>query len=423
MTRNLFLLCGVWACLAVGRRGVADETVADLKSDVLELVDELDGPTLRQRKAAEKGLLELGAKALKFLPEQGPDLSAEAVERLGRVRQALLAEKTKRQIDQGAIRLGEVTNLGEALEEISRVSGVEFEHQADASTPVSPVAAPLSFWHALDLVLDETNQGIDFYGSDTNVLNLVRRDPDSPSRADAAAYAGVYRIEPMSVTARRVLKQPQLSSLNVSVQLSWEPRLTPIGLTVPIAELVGRLDDGELLQPQASGDTIDISTSGDLAFAEFYLPMLLPAGSPKSIESLTGTIKALLPGKRQLFELELSEIAPSEKIEAMTVTIEDVRKIGSLHAVRVGVALEDPDRSLESHRQWLFQNDVFVRLKDGSRADHFSSELYRQTGDGIGISFQFDLGESTQGATLVYQSPTSVVVNEVPFVIQGIMLP
>ncbi len=288
---------------------------------------------------------------------------------------------------------------------------------------MEPVEAPLSFWHAIDRVLDQTNLDINFYGGDRGTLQLVARNPDRPSRVDSAAYAGVYRIEPTSVTSRRSLNQPSLSGLNVSVEISWEPRLTPIGLSIPIAQLTGRLDDEAALSPQESGETIDVATNSDIAFSEFYLPMKLPAGQPEKITSLSGIIRALLPGKQQTFELPLAETNTKQTIDAMTVQVEAVRKNGPLHEIRLGVELRDAERSLESHRHWIFENEVFVKRKDGSRADHLGYEVFRQTESGVGIGYLFDLGDAVNESTFVYQSPTAVVPNEVPFVIQDIPLP
>lgn len=395
------------------------------KSDVLQWVDELDAASLAMRKAAERSLIEAGPAALEYLPESKSGVSIEAAERLTRVRKALMALRTESETRTTAVvvDLSGVSTLGEALEAISRDSGIEFEYEGSQTIPVTPVNTPLSFWHALDLVLDQAKLDINFYGGDESTLMLTGREPNRPLRVDAAAYAGVYRIEPTSVTSRRVLNNPDLSALNIAVEISWEPRLTPIGLTLPVDQLSGTLDDGAKLRPQESGDTIDVATNSDLAFSEFFLPMQLPAGQPEKIESLSGIIRALLPGKRQTFELELAPPASSQKIDAMTVEIEAVRENGPLHEVRVGVSLEDADRSLESHRHWIFENDVYIKRKDGSRADHLGFEVYRQTESGVGVGYLFDLGEAVNQSTLVYESPTAVVPSEVPFVIQDIPLP
>ncbi len=415
------LSCSLDRCHA--QDGSASEE--DLKADVLEWVDELDAPALTTRKEAEKSLIEAGPNALEFLPESKSGFSIEAAERLSRVRKTLMSMRTESEVksESAIVRLGKSTTLGEALEAISRDSGVEFEHQADESIAFTPIDTPLPFWHALDLVLDQTGLDINFYGGGRGMLQLVPRREERPSRVDSAAYAGVYRIEPTSVTSRRSLNQPSLSGLNVGVEISWEPRVTPIGLTIPVKQLAGRLDDDAVLAPQESSDTIDVATNAEIAFSEFYFPMQLPAGQPDKIDSLAGVIRALLPGKQQTFELSLAEPGSSKTIDAMTVQIEAIRKNGPLHEIRVGVELQDADRSLESHRHWVFENQAYIQRQDGSRADHLGFEVYRQTESSVGIGYLFDLGDSVADSTFMYQSPTAVVPNEVSFVIQDIPLP
>lgn len=405
-----------------GQQGAEDPSI-DLKSDVLEWVDQLDAASLSKRKAAEKSLIQAGAKALEFLPESKSNFSIEAAERLARVRKTLVSMRTESQSAAITIRLDKISTFGEALEAISRDSGVEFEHNANESMAIDPVATPLSFWHALDLVLDQADLDINFYAGDRGTLALVAREQGRPSRVDSAAYAGVYRIEPTSIMASRVLNQASQNRLNIRMEIAWEPRMTPIGLSIPIDQLMGKLDDSDTLVPQATADTIDIAASGEIAFSEFFLPMELPSGQPQKIESLSGVIQAMLPGKTQTFELNLAEPNATQKIDAMTVQIEQLRKNGPLHEVRVRIELEDPSRSLESHRHWIYENPVHVTREDGSRADHLTLEIFRQTKTGVGVSYLFDLGDSVGESKLIYESPTAVVNNEVEFVIQDLPLP
>ena len=170
------------------------------RADVLEWVDELDSPTLRVRKEAERALLGAGPDALKYLPQEDAVVSIEKSERLERVRKALKAARARADVDTKStrIKLDKVANLGDALAAISLARGIEFEHDSDTSTPVNSVAAPLAFWHAVDIVLDQANLDVNFYGGDSETLRLDPRSGKRPSRVDSAAYVGVYRLEPTS---------------------------------------------------------------------------------------------------------------------------------------------------------------------------------------------------------------------------------
>ncbi len=322
-----------------------------------------------------------------------------------------------------SIDLGEVTDLAAALEAIGIESGVTFRHRADPTTPIEVDQSPLTFWQALDAVLDQSSLDVDPYSGDGDVWRLTPRAPQRPPRGTSAVYFGQYRIEPQTVTARRELIRPRLSGLQVGMRLAWEPELAPIGLSVPIASVSGELDDGTAVVPQDAAGTIDIATNRSSFSADFFLPLQLPDSGSRQIRRLEGTIESMIPGDRGRFELALSDPVAEQTIGDMTVRIEGVRRQGELVEVRLGIELENAGRSLESYRQWIFENPATVRLGDGSDARHLGMEVYRQTVSGVGVGYLYDLGDTFDGFKLVYESPTSVIRDQTKFVLRDIPLP
>lgn len=428
---------------------VAEDATAvsgqNLAQDVPIWIADLDGSTSQVRREAEQRLLAAGPEAGEYAPVTLDHLSIDARERMQRIEAKWRQMKTRVESETTTVNMQNARTLGAALDAISQASGVEFDLESagpgiDRGQPIRPATTPLGFWQAVDLVLDQADLDINFYGGDRQRLSLVPRPADQISRADAAAYAGIYRLQPTVVTARRVLGDASQSSLNLTMSIAWQPNRTPIGLSIPIAQLKGKFDNGDDLQPQASGESIDIATSGEIAESQFYLPLQLPhaqlefqaggAGPAKSnvseITHLSGQITALIPGQRKKFELSLADVAPSQTHDAMTVSIEGIRDTKPLREIRVGVELFGAGRALESHRQWIFENEVFVLMPDGTRKEHLGYEVYRQTESGVGIGYLFDLdgvGPPPAGAKLIYDSPTSVRRNDVPFVLNGIPLP
>ena len=426
-----------------------DDAVADPPTDLATQVPvwiaELDASSNQKRREAEQHLKKAGPDAAEFVPVILDHLSIDARNRLQRITAQWRKDETKAELEATVVDMKDVKTLGEALEAISAASGVEFDTESagrgvNLSQSIRSSAIPLGFWQSIDNVLDQAKLDINFYAGDRSTLAIVPRDPNRLSRSDSAAYTGIYRLEPTIVTARRVLGSPLKSGLNLTMTISWQPNRTPIGLSVPIKSLSGKLDNDMKLQPQTSGETIDIATSSELAQSQFYLPMQLPPRrfdlegdeadklKPDATEvtRLSGEIVALLPGQRRRFELSLDQVAASQKQDAMTVSIEAVRQTGQLHEIRVGVELADPGRSLESHRQWIFENEAYLELPDGGRADHLGYEVYRQTKSGVGIGYLFDFGGAAvppSGTKLIYESPTSVMRNEVSFLLNGIPLP
>jgi len=419
--------------LLIAFSGLGSTRFADAQADVPganqanveRLVAELDAPQSARRNAAERQLIELGESIAEFLPADSPGLAPETRLRLNRVRKQLrpVMKENEVPVGGGDVRLGGAKTLGEALAAITRDSGVEFDQPLSPETSVNLFDSPLPFWHALDYVLDETGLDIDYYGGDGETLRLRPKHPDRPSRVDSAAYAGIYRLEPTIVTGRRVLRRGDLSGLNVELELAWKPGITPIGVTLPLDRLTATLDDGQTIKAQGDFGSIDIATGRDIPTTDLSLALQMPGGKPRKINSLAGQIRSLLPGESHRFEFPLKTISVTQTSGAVTVRLEDVRKNGELHEVRLGIDFESPDAAMESHRGFLLDNETYVVNAAGNRIDHLGYELYRQSASGIGIGYLFDVGATADDTTLFYQTPTAVVKHEIDFVIDDILLP
>jgi hypothetical protein len=396
-----------------------------IETEVQRLVRELDASQLARRNAAEQALQKLGEDALPFLPDPSAQQPPEVKQRLERVRERIAKQSAGAKVVRSStdVRLGDAATLGKALEAISRDSGIEFEHMADEDTPITPYPSALPFWHALDHVLDETKLDIDFYSGENDSIALQPRAKNRPSRVDSAAYAGLYRLEPVIVTSRRILQDVSLSSMNVEVEISWKPDAHPVGITLPLAQISATLDDGATVKAQQSAGTIDIAPSDEIATSTIQLPLALPAGFPTKITSLSGKIQSMLPGEIKPFEFALKEGPKTLSEDFVTVKLEELRKNGALHEIRLGVEYKSPGKAMESHRGWLLGNEVYVQMPDGSRQDHLGYELYRHNENGIGIGYMFDIGDQPGESKLIYKTATAVVHNEIDFVIQDIPLP
>lgn len=420
-----WLAC-VWALgILAGFTNADDVKSPALLTEINRLVAELDAPQLGRRNAAERQLIELGLPIAEFLPKDSAELVPELRMRLARVRRQLkpVAKQDARPIGGGDVRLGAANTLGVALEAISRDSGLEFQYPLPDGTPITPFESPLPFWHALDYVLDEANLDIDYYGGDAQTMRLQPRQEGRPSRVDSAAYAGLYRLEPTIVTSRRVLRRGDLSGLNVEIELAWKPGVTPIGVSIPLDRLSAKLDDDQTIKAQGDYGSIDVATGREIPSTNLQLSLQLPAGSPTKLTTLSGQIRSMLPGESHRFEFPLTTISATQTNGAVTVRLEDVRRNGELHEVRLGIDFESPGQAMESHRGFLLDNTVFVTDAADIRQEHLGYQLYRQTATGIGISYLFDLGDSADGATLSYETPTAVLRNEIDFVIDNILLP
>ncbi|TVP94092.1 MAG: hypothetical protein EA381_20595 [Planctomycetaceae bacterium] len=318
--------------------------------------------------------------------------------------------------------LSEAMTLEDALRQISAVSDVEFRHPLPEETPVMPLPGPTSFWRALDHVLDEASLDIDPYGGDAGTLRLRPSQSQRPRRTFSAAYAGIFRLEPTVVTNRRVLRHPVLSGLSVELEMAWQPGKTPISLSLPLDQIRGLLDSGEVLTG-TGGATLDVATGRDIPLAIISVPLQAPLQQSEKIVELIGRLRMLLPVETHQFEFPLESATESQTVGSVQVRPEGVRLNEQLHEVRLGIEVDVPPEAMESHRGFLLDNGVYAVDATGRRAEHLGYQLYRQVKNGIGIAYLFDLGESAAGWKLVYESPTRIIREEVEFRIEQIPLP
>ncbi|MEL6897623.1 MAG: hypothetical protein AAFP90_16100, partial [Planctomycetota bacterium] len=387
-----------------------DEELSDdeFESVVLELVDQLEAGEIAKRKAAEAELTELGPRVLPLLPDIDT-LSLEARLRVERIRKKVSKAKAVELSGPIRVNLASCKTIGAALDAIEEASGVTFQGVEVRGTSFSPPGTPVPFWQAVDQVLDAADLDLDSYGGSRTTLLLVQRAAGRPPRALSAGYAGVYRLEPISVTAQRNLINESMNSLAMTVQIAWEPNITPLGLRLPIDGLSAQLDDGNDLLPQSQqGGAINVAANVQMNNTEVYLPMQLPAGRPKSVSTMAGSIEALLPNEAQDFEFEMKDAGGSQTRGSATVILDDVSKNDALTEVRVRLKFDDPDGNLESHQQWAFDNNAYVKGPDGKRIDPLGMEAYTAGASGVGIKFLFQLDDNLADLKLVYQTPTII---------------
>lgn len=452
----VFSFCNIGAAWSQADPDAAAEQ-RQLAATVDRLITALDSRTLSQRQAAERDLIDLGPEILKILPRENDLPTAEMRQRIRRIRDQLERVESTTSIDASPVTIRDARTLGDALRQITRQTKVQFSGAINESLAVKIDVKKLPFWNAVDEVLDSANLDIDRFGGVPQTLKLVPRSEDRPRRSDNAAYSGVFRIEPINVTARRDLQNPKLSGLDLMIDIAWELRLTPIGISLPLKEFGAKLDNGDVLQLQTSAETAEAMPNPGVPSTQTSIPFQLPAGRPTKIDTLSGTIDTLLPGKVQKFAFPLAgkDFTPMDAGD-VTVTLERVRSNGSLHEIRVNIQFKQADRALESHRGWVFDNPAYVVAVPESGADssdaapsgdtaetatepdagkaddaaalpqpieHLGYEIYRQTSDEIGIGYLFDLQGHPERFEFRYETPSSIIRSEVRFTLHDILLP
>jgi hypothetical protein len=279
------------------------------------------------------------------------------------------------------------------------------------------------FWPAIDKILDQAKLGIYSYGG-KDALSIVARDAADSPRQARAAYIGPFRLGITEVQAERSIRQPKQSSLKLQLEVAWEPRLRPIAISQPVADLQATTDAGGKLtvaQPQAS---LDVEVPNGTQAAEITLPFDLPPRNVKRITMLHGKLHALVPGRQVKFRFDdLANAAGKiQRMGGVQVTVDEVRKNNAVWEVHMRFSLDEDNGALQSHRAWVFQNLSYMLDKDGKQIDNGGLETTSQTKNEVGVAYVFDV-PAIDGLSWVYETPAAIVDLPVEYEIKDIDLP
>lgn len=127
----------------------------ELSSQVRKLVRQLDADAQADRDAAEKALVELGPKALDYLPRITSRTPAEVKVRLGRVTRELEDALVKSTTKPTRVTLKGKMPLQAALAALEEQSGNRVVNVGDRDVEVEVDFEDVTYWEAVDQVLDQ----------------------------------------------------------------------------------------------------------------------------------------------------------------------------------------------------------------------------------------------------------------------------
>lgn len=423
----------MWAAMLL--LGSVLPTQADAAADeglelkVRRLVLRLDADQLSQRQAAEEQLLGLGPEILDLLPQPTDRLSAEARQRIGRVRQKLQQLAAEAVARPSSITLrGDALPLSEVLAALGRQSGnkiVDFRDQFGQQPTDPPLEIDFKdvpFWEALDRVLDQAELEVYSFGEDKAISLVARSGPQRP-RVGAACYSGPLRIEPIRLIARRELRGDD-GSLRLMLSVIWEPRLRPINLRQKLSDVRAVDENGRPLPVEDVAPELNLPT-GRTTSVQLVLPFALPPREVKQIASLEGKLAAMIPGKVETFTFDnlIGASNVEKRIAGVTVTLNKVRENRAVWQVLLRVRFDDPGGALASHFGWIDENEAYLEGPDGKPITDGGRELMGQDKDGIAVAYVFVLDGPPEKHKFIYKTPGVITATEFDYELKGINLP
>jgi hypothetical protein len=397
---------------------------------VKQLVQQLDAREKTAREAAEQSLLDLGPKALEHLPEPTARTSAEVKQRLARVRGKLekaLADSNK---EATKITLTGEMKLSEAIDSIANQSGNKLylamsddgESAGDEKFTFEIKDEP--FWQALDKVLDQASLSVNPYGDQVGLAISRRADMAAP-RVGRAVYMQAFRIAPLDISAQRDFASGVGNTLQLQLEGAWEPRLVPVIVTVPMSAVTATDDQGKSLAVQGSEQEFEIPVGPGQSTVDMQLAFDLPERTAQKLTSVKGRLNVLLPGRAETFTFAKIDKAKktSQTKAGVTVTIEEVWKNNDAWEVRVLTRFEDAAGSLQSHLNWVFNNEAKLVAPNGEEIPYDSLETTSEDENEVGMAYIFAREQGLSDHTFIYRTPTSVTEVALDFELTDLDLP
>jgi hypothetical protein len=435
---TLICLCAI-AARAEDAKPMAPAVDPQLARQVSRFIGQLNDDRAAERDAAEQKLLDLAgtstAQADRFLaalPKETEQMPVAVRERLARIRKQVEDRAAKAATAATKVTLSaKDMPLKEVIAAIKTQTGNTFiDNREQDGNPASAKDPRIDidlkdepFWPAVDQILDQAKVGIYSYGG-KDALSIVSRDPADGARRARAAYSGPFRIDITEVQAERSLRQPKQTSLKLQLEIAWEPRLRPIAISQPVADLQAATDNGSNLKVSQPKANLDVEVPNGTQAAEISLPFELPSRNVKRITALKGKLHALVPGRQVKFRFkDLAKAAgKSQRIGGVQVTVDDVRKNNEVWEVHMRFSLDEDNGALQSHRAWVFQNLSYLVDNDGKQIDNGGLETTRQTQNEVGVAYVFDV-PTLDGMSWVYETPAAIVDLPVEYEIKDIELP
>ena len=425
MVARSVLVAGLVCWLTVSHSSAEVDPV-----EVRRLVRQLESREASQRDAAESRLRSLGTEALEFLPQINAQTSGVLKQRLILIRDHLEKLRVAESGKASRASLQGKMTLAAALEALHQQTGnevIDYRRRFNQTSPETELEldlADIPFWEALDQLLDQAGLTTNNYVGEPNKLAIIARPESEIDRHGSGAYAGIFRIEPMEFYAQRNLRDPNISTLRLAMEVTWEPRVLPLQLRQDLSSVTITADNGETLELTRDG-TIQIPVQPGVAAVTMRLPINLPSREVNQIASLKGKIGALVPGGDVTFEF--NDLVGAKNVQqrkgGLTVVLERVRRNGSVQEFMVRLRLSQAGESMQSHLDWVENNEALLVSPAGKAEEPGGLEQYAESESDIGYKYLFPMDGDLDGYKFIYKTPAGIAEIPIEFELNNISLP
>jgi hypothetical protein len=405
------------------------ETVdAALRDRVLQLIERMDDPRPQIRDDAESRLIKLGPRALPLLPDPAKITSKELKERLDKVRTALKEAQEQTNTDASrvtiqakGIRLSEALGLiqkqtGNGITDLRESLGVEVTNPAfDLDMRDVP------FHDALDRVAKLAEVSLNAFTGDSTIGITA----GMPSKDPLIQYVGPFRVAFKQMTELRDL-QAGTSAASAQLEVSWEPRLRPMLLTLKSDGVEVKDDKSREVKPQSMMESNEVGLRAENPAVELNLNLEAPDRSAQKLSIFRVKAEVTLPAGIKTFRFpSLAQENVTQTQGEISTTLQNVEIDEQVWKVNVELVFPGTGPAFESYRQGVFNNRIWLQKSDGSRFEH-NGGFSNTSADGGKLGFEYifvDAPGKPADYQLVYETPSKVITIPLEFEFKNVPLP
>lgn len=387
------------------------------------LLEQMKAGGLEQRDAAEKAIVELGTAVSEFLPEISDNTSGEMKIRLQRIGKEIGRSSTPETSSIEASRCsieGEMS-VESAFAKIQEQTGNRVELQGNQATPkVELELEDATFWEAVGEIMQQANLALVPYSAADDALVLQAGGGASDYSLEPHLN-GPFRIDPVSVRAQRGFGANQQAQLELNLNVSWEPRLKPTALTIPMANVLAVAEGGSELQPTSpdARPTIALNSGG----ATTTITLLLQSAdrAAAKLDSLKGELTFAIPGEVQQFKFDKlnSGARRTKKNGSVSVTLASFARNRRTYEARVLVVVDDA----ASVRRMLQSQEGYLLDSKDVRIENVGDFEFPGVAGSAGLAYLFGIRGDPADYRFVFEMPGGFTEASTAYVVKDIPLP
>ncbi|GAB5405460.1 MAG: hypothetical protein Aurels2KO_36910 [Aureliella sp.] len=419
------LIAHIVTAQSPGEATTAAESEQALEEQVKALVEQMMGSDLEQRDAAEKRIVDLGPEAAEFLPEVTDNTSGEMKIRLQRIATAIGNGAQPGASDVAASRcsLSGKMSLDSALEKIREQTDNSVEIQGGDMTTrqLDLDLDDVTFWEAISEIMKQANLALVPFSAAEDALVLRPAGVEVGDPEVEPYLSGPFRVDPLSVRAQRTFTPGSPAQLEVNCNVSWEPKLKPTALTIPMANVVA-IASGDM-QLQTTNPTARPTVALNSGGATTTITLLLSGTNrevPK-LDSLTGELIFAIPGAVQKFEFDKlnSGARKTKKNAGVSVTLASFARNQRTYEARVLVVVED---AASVRRMLQSQEGYLVDSKD-VRIENVGDFEFPGVAGSAGLAYLFGIRGDPADYKFVFEMPGGFSEARTTYQLKDIPLP